>query len=447
MTLFISLTHIADELDMFGATPSDVQYRTAMSIAGATPQALRDMQPLDEAHHSRAAKSTFNYDAEPDGFNMGFMNIDFFRAVLQSASEAVMTGKHEDAEKLFRDGLLGFRHLLTPTHSETLRAGYKLASFYANLGKMDDADTVLDWMTSKHIEKWGGGHEKTLIHHTRLVKLLRQWGRTECAEVVLFKLMDDTNDLDDISNGVMLAGSRGQDRSLLHQGTQQHVEPFLHVAQNPAAVTHQLNLVELAPSVSEDGFAGFLALLIEQCDARPDLLGPQGIKARCMLARTRLLRGDTEGSKSLLSAARNTASSLLCPGGDLPPRALLKAASQLAFTLLEAGSVDDYNAVLNKILQVLQSRPIESDKEEDEDVLMGFLWSTAAELNRISDWSKVRPWVQRCFSICIRTMGCRSKDAKGFEKILTQGRFQFPSDRSMHDIMDSSTGTFRIRLI
>ncbi|KAK8097412.1 hypothetical protein PG984_016551 [Apiospora sp. TS-2023a] len=432
-----------DENELSAATPSDVQYRTAMSIAGATPQPLHDLQPLDEAHNSRASKLTFNYDSVPEDFDLSFISIDFLRALLQSGSQAAKSGNHADAEKMIRDGLLGFRHLLTPTHDETLQAGYQLASFYADTGHMNDADTVLDWMTAKHIEKWGGGHEKTLTHHTRLIKLLHQWGRAERAEVILFKLMDDTNDLDDIRNGVVLAGSPRRDRSMLQQGDQQHGVHFFHPAQDPATVTHQLNLMEMTPSISDDGLTGFLTLLIEHWDARPDELGLQGIKAKSMLARTRNLRGDTEGSKSLLSAARSTASRLLCPGENLPSRALLKAATQLAFTFLEADNHHDCNAVLNEILYVLQARPIDSDREEDSDVLIGFLWSTAAEFNRVSDWSKVRPWIERSLGICIKTQRTWSKDAKEFRRILRQEQFQFRSEKSVHDIMDSSTGTFQ----
>ncbi|KAK8043848.1 hypothetical protein PG994_012686 [Apiospora phragmitis] len=127
-----------------------------ISVAGATPQASNEAEaPTDDI-----AKVAFNYDAEPEGFSLRSMNMDDLRTSLQSASEAASAGKHAEAEKMFRDGLVGFRRLLTPTHDETLRAGYQLVSFYANLGKMGDADTVLDWMTSKHVEKWEGGMKR-----------------------------------------------------------------------------------------------------------------------------------------------------------------------------------------------------------------------------------------------------------------------------------------------
>ncbi|KAK8875225.1 hypothetical protein PGQ11_005739 [Apiospora arundinis] len=436
-----------DEHLISGPTPSDVEYRTALSIGGRTPQESHDLHPLDEEDTSHDASSKFNYDGRPEGCNLRFLTMENLRTLQESACEAVVAGDHNTAETKFRDSLLGFRHLLSPTHDETLRAGYKLATFYANVGQMGDADAVLDWMTSKHVDVWGGRHTNTLVHHARLIKLLHQWGRTEQAEIILFKLMHDTNDLNDITDGIMLGELIHGGGSIHQVANQENLVPFPHEFQGPATITHQLKLLEWAPSVSGDTFANFLPHIIDQCEARPEELGPQELQARCILAKIHFRQVDYEGCASNLSVARQKASHLLCPSQDLPSRALLKAASQLAFTLLEVNNHRDSNAVLEDILGVLQSRPQNSDEEEDREVLLDFLWSTAAELNRQSGWSRVGPWVERCFGICIKTEGLKSKDTRAFEKMLIHGKFEYHSERKVDDIMDSSTGLFRIRLV
>ncbi|KAK8126989.1 uncharacterized protein PG998_002748 [Apiospora kogelbergensis] len=354
-----------------GPTPSDVEYHTPFPLAGDTPQAIRDLLPLSKDPADHNTSLIVNYDTEPEGFNIRLMNMSDLHTLLRSACEAVSAGKSEDAEAKFRDSLVGFRHLLTPTHEETLRAGYMLASFYANLGRMADADAVLDWMTYKHVDKWGAGHEKTLTHHTRLVKLLHQWGRTEQAVIALFKLMDDTNNMNNMREGIVLGDLSREERSL-----------------NQDAIQQVLMRFPLACSISEDGFADLLPQIIELCEARPDQLGPQVLQARCILAKCQLLRGEPLNCTNTLSTARETASRLLRPDRDLPPRDLVNAASQLAFTFMEANEPDECNAVLDAILNALQIRPPDSDKEEDRDMLMSFLWATAADLNRLLDWSK-----------------------------------------------------------
>ncbi|KAK6863577.1 hypothetical protein PG995_000105 [Apiospora arundinis] len=437
----------SDERLISGPTPSDIEYHTALSVGGRTPQETYELQPLDEEDTSHNTASKFNYDGGPEGCNLSFLTMENLRTLHESACEAAVAGEHNIAETKFRDSLMGFRHLLSPTHEETLRAGYKLATFYANLGQMDDADNVLDWMTSKHVDVWGGRHTNTLVHHARLIKLLHQWGRTEQAEIILFKLMHDTNNLNDVRDGIMLGELFHGGESIHQDANQQAFVPFLHGSQGPATITHQLKLLECAPLVSGDTFASFLPHIIDQCEARPEELGPQELQARCILAKIHLRQGDYESCASILSVARQTASRLLCTGQDLPSRTLLKAASQLAFTLLEVNNHCGSNAVLEDILGVLQSRPHNSDEEEDREVLLDFLWSTAAELNRQSGWSHVGPWVERCFGICIKTEGLKSKDTRAFEKMLIHGKFEYHSERKVDDIMDSSTGLFRIRLV
>jgi hypothetical protein len=108
--------------------------------------------------------------------------ISDLRQLLVSASQAASSGNRDEADADFRDAVSGFRQVLSPTHEETIKAGYLYASFYANSGRMGKADAVLSWMTEKHRDKWGSEHERTYLHYARMIELLRSWGFKEHAE-------------------------------------------------------------------------------------------------------------------------------------------------------------------------------------------------------------------------------------------------------------------------
>jgi len=65
------------------------------------------------------------------------------------------SGRPDEAEAKFRSALDGLDHLLSTTHPETVTVAYRLASFFAEHIRMQDADTVLDWLTQAHLEDFG----------------------------------------------------------------------------------------------------------------------------------------------------------------------------------------------------------------------------------------------------------------------------------------------------
>lgn len=87
-----------------------------------------------------------------------------FSAMHRRAHDLERAENFEEAEAKFREALEGLEHLLSPTHEDTNTAAYHLAEFYFKQDRMKDADTVLNWMCEKHFERWGIGHQKTMVH-------------------------------------------------------------------------------------------------------------------------------------------------------------------------------------------------------------------------------------------------------------------------------------------
>ncbi|UKZ79912.1 hypothetical protein TrVFT333_007675 [Trichoderma virens FT-333] len=108
------------------------------------------LEPVDENSPDTTKKPLKSIDEGP----FYIKSVAAVRSVLQSALEARKEDNREEAESGLRDALSCSSYLLSPTHNETLKIGYMLASIYANRGRMDDADDTLDWMTRKHIRSF-----------------------------------------------------------------------------------------------------------------------------------------------------------------------------------------------------------------------------------------------------------------------------------------------------
>lgn len=105
----------------------------------------------------------------------------------REAQESDRQGDAEGAERQFRDALAAFEHLLPPMHEDTKTAAYSLAAFYARRGRMQEASNLLDWMSEKHIERWGLRSKPTIDHVLRVVDLLNSWLRPQDALAFLEK--------------------------------------------------------------------------------------------------------------------------------------------------------------------------------------------------------------------------------------------------------------------
>ncbi len=97
---------------------------------------------------------------------------------------------------MLRSVVAGFHDLLTPTHNTTIAAGYELAQLLVRHDNMEEANSILEWIGSSCVEKYGLRNERTIVHYIKVVDLLRSWSRDEDAKVLIHKIANlwTTND-------------------------------------------------------------------------------------------------------------------------------------------------------------------------------------------------------------------------------------------------------------
>ncbi len=198
-------------------TPQGVAWDTPR-VAETPDQPGASQEAQEEEDQSRAVpESPPRITGVGCGIDEGLIRKDLnqasipeLQALIRAALTASKEGDEGEAEANLRDALSGFNRLLSPTHDETVKTGYRLASYYADQKRMADADSILNWMTYKHYRRFGADHGKPMTHIFRVVSLLRLWLRNEHAEALVQRLLETLEDPDETYCTIPRPGEGGE---------------------------------------------------------------------------------------------------------------------------------------------------------------------------------------------------------------------------------------------
>ncbi|KAF1958926.1 hypothetical protein CC80DRAFT_533884 [Byssothecium circinans] len=165
-------------------TPSDMDWRTPRDAEDhASPNLRPSLIGIQEQEMDVIEERTISRQTLPLSWN-GKTRTNLIQ-ILNMARESHRKRDFDNAEAKFCEALEGHRHLLSPTHEETVKIAYELANFYASQDRMMDANRTLESVSEDFIERWGMSHKKTLQHGIDMVDLLKSWGREEDALALL----------------------------------------------------------------------------------------------------------------------------------------------------------------------------------------------------------------------------------------------------------------------
>ena len=450
-----ALASHANQSSEYGATPSDIEYGPLTPVSAMTPQeavrlpgnnmrhARRDLEP------GRADVNIHPFDQTPIGYELSRPTLSDLRILSDSAIALAAQGDNLHAEDQFREALVGYRHILSPTHDETVRAGYLLASFYANNGRFDEANFVLEWMSKRHRERWGATHKLTLLHALRIIELLRSWGRLDTVETILYKILGGLGDIESITE----SGLSTNPVSSVHTETSSSILMIREKIDNLAGTTdsstinYQLKLIDILLAHSPEDLSGVLTNIIAQCETYPGSLKTQAIQSRAALAKVYASKYQIEPALAELKAASQCILPALTLDESPPSREFTDAVQNVAFLYLEINYSSESANLLNNIVAVHKAR-IGFDKDEEHvHFVVDFLLTIASEFHRRLGWGGCRQWVEQAFGIARSVFGQRSSEARRLEKMLARQCFEFTDFRSIDDLMKSSKGYFRLKLV
>ena len=390
--------------------------------------------------------------------------LEDLRALTRAAGDACLHTNMSDSETQLQDTLCGFSHLLSPTHEEALKAGYHLACFYADHGRMDEADETLNWMTERHKSRHGIDNEKTLRHLTRMVDLLQNWGRNEHASLLAFRILDSTGDLERLNTDVLpqsrregqvlsdMDGAKIANRiASLDGGDMDSVESYLRVLRSLAGKDKNVGLLRERSLAGMNKNVGLLReilpVLTRHCDNSPETLSIQRIESRCLLAEMETQIGDHEAARTALAGSEAAFAGLLRRNEEMPESARALG-RRLAFSHLDAQDHATCDRLLETMAGSVESRAgIEQD--EDADALaVNFLVSVGNEYHRrTSSWKQCRPWIERALGLCILVFGPRHPESKRLMRMLDANEFEGTGCKRIEDFMKFSGRVFKFKIV
>lgn len=233
-----------------------------------------------------------------------------YQAQYEKGVEDERFGRLDEAEVNYRSALDGLYHLLTATHPETVTVAYTLASFFAQHVRMQDADTVLDWLTKAHIESLGPYNQRTLDHIINVCEMFRSWGRPRDSVELLQQYLDgsDKAQFQPVESQPLLAVTREETLS-----TEEHP---LHISipsgapAEPSMVQAQIRQVT-SNSQTNGSVEASLLRLLRHCEQLPEELLAHSLLCHAALVDHYEDIGDTVKKSTALDMAEEAAWNVL----------------------------------------------------------------------------------------------------------------------------------------
>ena len=193
------------------------------------------------------------------------------------------------------------------THEDTIEVGYCLAVFYAEQGRMPEADATLEKITTACINKWEISHDTTQKHIRKVVGLLNVWGR----KTESFALLDRAHELEedglrdpDESPTTITAISRPLDGDQVTDRLRKTRDMVEYA--DPAAVDYALRIARQYALAVDDSVVQLLQAIIERCECdehKVDELAVQRIQAYTELLGFHQQAGDIDQHENLYDHA------------------------------------------------------------------------------------------------------------------------------------------------
>jgi hypothetical protein len=352
----------------------------------------------------------------------------------KEAQELARQGKNMEAERIFREALAGLENLLPPTHDDTNSAAYQLAAFYAQHGRMKEADAVLGRVGEHHLEHWGINHKKTRSHIHRVADLYHSWDRQSDAIAFLCRAYSFYDRLFNRSAaGEPNSSSLGSQPVIIRTvPTQpiriQSVEPTApdeeagttNEAYGDQSSTGAVIKVEEPESTS-------LLNLIDQFERYPESLGEETLLSH----RTAINYCRAQQNEALLTEALDKSAQAfrnIFDASEPKSKAVIEAAVELAKSHLLSGKDESAGDMFLRI----ESEADESLGPDDHNTI-AILIDIGKFYQDQQRWTDACPWFEHAFAASITK--------NGLENHLTQ-RLEAALDAEYYDVSFPSSEVY-----
>ncbi|KAG8533372.1 uncharacterized protein KY384_002155 [Bacidia gigantensis] len=429
-----------ENADLGAPTPQNVIYQTPGDMALSPPSARTPRQSRDTVPKWTPAPSPCQ--SQDQFFPSTFQNytLTHFESMEREANRLEREEDVYAAEQRYREALAGLERILSATHKQTTALAYRLATFYANHDRMDDADRVLRWVTEKHVRRWGTVHENTMRHLLHVSKLYRIWSRSDEALSLLYRVLDTWDDKCqanvDREMPVQFGTTRHREPSIAVLGTNSERPGSRQAPQTLAEIVDPLRF-DVQMSLSNTGLqAGDVSTeenllhLIGECETHWQRLSLEILRARCTLINLYRKQNSLEKCSTALKEAWTAVHKSFEPGIEKTER-LIRACLEVGKLHLECNDEEVAEDLFQSIAQ-----NAEDAFQEDHAVIIRIFIHIGKLYQSQKHWFKAAPWFERALAASIAIGDSESPLIKVLEEALENHCYSSTCEQDMTITLD-----------
>jgi tetratricopeptide (TPR) repeat protein len=185
--------------------------------------------------------------------------------IVLRAQQENRNGDSQVAENLFLQAIEGHKHLLGPTHEDTSNVSYKLATFYVEHDRVQDAYRVIEESSRAFVVQLGLQHHRTQQHIMNVVELLNGWNRE--ADALAF--LNRARELAERRIGSRKRAQPPLTRVAASSGLPSNASNsvFISVSPSPTQLDYEVTLARTYAQSDNDTAETLLRRIIQQCSA------------------------------------------------------------------------------------------------------------------------------------------------------------------------------------
>lgn len=324
--------------------------------------------------------------------------------------------------------LRGYEVLLTPTHEDTVEVAYELAEFYARNDRMDDADSVIEWIGDKHLERWPPGHKKMRMHLIRVADMLHGWSRVDDAVSIISRAanMFEKSFQSHFTDLTMFSG---QHNSRLHSIRDEHRKSVHFAGGDPPTqededtstrIDYAVLLAMVRARAEDDEAEACLLSLLDQCEKQPGRLSVQILEARGALVDLYKLLDKPDSVDKALSQIGNSFWAVFNSEAKKTPL-LFETAIEVVSLLVKANRYSEAEPLFAKVeLDVVQAFG------DDNEFTISILIQIGKLFQAEKRWQDARPRFEQALAASMTAYGLESTMTKRLEDVLEKKTYIMP---------------------
>jgi len=358
-------------------------------------------------------------------------------ALFEAAQSVQRQGDHDTAEQMFTTTLKGYEHILSPTHEDTNKVAYALASFYTENGRTSDADKVLEAVSRKHVDRYGAADKRTQQHVLHIVELLHAWNRPRDA---LAFLVTARNLLETSFNRTgegrrkkqRIAGrSRSSQRTIRKKLRKPPIRDMQAIAfdinkdGDPATIKYGLGIARAHVQARDEAVEVLLQAIIRHGEAEG--LALESLEARSELLRLYQRLGKVNDNISAFSlawaAVDNSWSEYKWDKESIKSLEMMEICMKLACAFLKGNFEHESKTLFRRVEEKATNLYTDTD-----DRTIWILISIGLVYQNNRGWDTAKPWFEQALAFSYNAYDSKDGIVVSLEAALRKCHFSYVSD-------------------